>query len=80
MGADHMNEILTESFVLLAGVSVEVGEIRPKAMPVILTTSNKWETWLGADWPIAAKLQRPLPDGSLKIVARGGKQDAEGTR
>lgn len=53
----------------------EVGAIHPKAMPVILKTSDEWETWLGADWATASKLQRPLLDEALKIVARGGKSD-----
>ena len=53
----------------------EVGAIHPKAMPVILTTPSEWETWLTADWARGGKLQRPLPDGSLNIVARGGKSD-----
>ena len=53
----------------------EVSAIHPKAMPVILTTPEEWETWLTTEWPIAAKLQRPLPEGSLTIVARGGKTD-----
>ena len=53
----------------------EVGAIHPKAMPVILTTSDEWETWLTADWAKAGKLQRPLPDGALKIVARARKSD-----
>jgi putative SOS response-associated peptidase YedK len=55
----------------------EVGAIHPKAMPVILTTEEERETWLTADWPDASKLQRPLPDGTLKIVARGTKTDGE---
>lgn len=45
----------------------EVGEIHPKAMPVILTEPEEWETWMGAPWEIAATLQRPLPDGSLVV-------------
>ena len=53
----------------------EVGAIHPKAMPAILTTSDEWETWLTADWATAGKLQRPLPDGELKVVANGGKSD-----
>ena len=53
----------------------EVGAIHPKAMPVILTTPAEWETWLSADWATAGKLQRPLPDGTLNVVARGGKAD-----
>ncbi len=55
--------------------NAEVGAIHPKAMPVILTKPDEWETWLSADWTSAGKLQRPLPNGSLKVVARGGKSD-----
>ena len=75
MGADHMNEILTLSFVVLAGVSVEIGAIHPKAMPVILTKPEQWDIWLSADWAIAGTLQRRLFDETLKVVARGGKSD-----
>ena len=53
----------------------EIGAIHPKAMPVILTNPEEWDAWLTADWATATKLQRPLPDGALKIVARGGKSD-----
>lgn len=52
-----------------------VGPIHPKAMPVILTTSNEIETWLTAPPEEALKLQRPLADGTLKIVAVGQKGD-----
>lgn len=55
--------------------NAEVGAIHPKAMPVILRREDEWQTWLGAEWPEAAKLQRHLPDGVLMIVARGGKED-----
>jgi hypothetical protein len=44
-------------------------------MPVILTTQEEREVWLRAPWREASGLQRPLPDGSLKIVRRGEKQD-----
>jgi putative SOS response-associated peptidase YedK len=37
-------------------------------MPVILTTRDEVETWLGAPWEVAKVLQRPLPDGFLKIA------------
>jgi impB/mucB/samB family len=49
----------------------EVGAIHPKAMPVILTTPAEVETWMTAPADQALKLQRPLPDGSLRIVAPG---------
>ena len=53
----------------------EVGAIHPKAMPVILTTAEEIETWMTSPPEEALKLQRPLPDGSLEIVARGNKED-----
>lgn len=55
--------------------NAEVGAIHPKAMPVILTTPEECQTWMTAPWPEAGKLQRPLPDGLLAIVARGAKKD-----
>ena len=55
---------------------VEVGAIHPKAMPVILTTQDEVETWMTAPPDEALKLQRPLPDSALRIVARGAKVDA----
>lgn len=55
--------------------NAEVKAIHPKAMPVILTTPEACETWMTAPWERAAALQRPLPDGALRIVARGVKQD-----
>jgi putative SOS response-associated peptidase YedK len=55
--------------------NAEVGAIHPKAMPVILTKPEEVETWLNASWDEAMGLQRPLPDGELRIVARGVKED-----
>jgi hypothetical protein len=46
-------------------------------MPVILTTEEEREAWLRAPWSEAHDLQRPLPDGSLRIVLTGEKQDGE---
>jgi putative SOS response-associated peptidase YedK len=52
-----------------------VAPIHPKAMPVILTMPEEIETWLSAPAAQAMTLQRPLPDETLKIVARGQKAD-----
>ena len=55
-----------------------VGPYHPKAMPVILTTRDEMDLWMRAPTAEAMKLQRPLPDGMLKVVLRGGKTDDEG--
>jgi putative SOS response-associated peptidase YedK len=52
-----------------------VAPIHPKAMPVILTTEAEVDLWLSADTACAVKLQRPLPDDVLHIVASGEKED-----
>lgn len=46
--------------------NAEVKAIHPKAMPVILTEQGEWEAWMGGI--PAAELQRPLPDGALKLI------------
>ena len=55
-----------------------VGAIHPKAMPVILTTTEEIDTWMTAPAGQALKLQRPLADNVLTIVARGEKEDLGG--
>jgi putative SOS response-associated peptidase YedK len=60
---------------LTTEANAEVGAIHPKAMPVILTEPDEIDTWLDASAAEALKLQRPLKDGRLKIVARGDRQD-----
>jgi len=64
---------------LTCEANAEVGAIHPKAMPVILTEPEDCEIWLNAPAAEALKLQRPLPDGRLRIVARGEKQDSSDT-
>jgi putative SOS response-associated peptidase YedK len=56
--------------------NAEVAPIHPKAMPVILTKPEEWRRWLTAPTTESLQLQRPLPDGMLRIVAEGGRADA----
>jgi putative SOS response-associated peptidase YedK len=55
-----------------------VGTYHPKAMPVILMTPEEIEQWMTAPPLEALRLQRPLPDDALMIVARGEKKDESG--
>jgi len=64
--------------VLTTEANAEVRAIHPKAMPVILMTPDEVETWMTAPPDEALKLQRPLPDGAVRIVARGVKEDPLG--
>jgi putative SOS response-associated peptidase YedK len=52
-----------------------VAAVHPKAMPVILITPDEIETWMTATHEDALRLQRPLSDGVLKIVAQGERKD-----
>lgn len=71
-------EVTADLFAFLTtDPNAEVGAVHPKAMPVILTKREEIETWMTTPAEEALKLQRPLPDGTLKIVARGSKQDGQ---
>lgn len=59
--------------------NAEVKAIHPKAIPVILTAPEECEVWMTAPLEQAGGLQRPLPDGALQIVVRGGKKDGSPT-
>lgn len=66
-------EVTTDAYgFLTTEPNAEVGAVHPKAMPVILTEPDEWEAWLSAPWVEAKGLQRPLPNGTLTVVARGG--------
>ncbi|WP_374395630.1 SOS response-associated peptidase [Tabrizicola sp.] len=70
-------EVTAELFgFLTCPPNAEVALIHPKAMPVILTKPEEWRQWLKASVSDALKLQRPLADGLLQIVAEGGREDA----
>lgn len=72
-------EVTADLFAFLTcDPNKEVGAIHPKAMPVILRTPEEIDAWMTTPADEALKMQRPLPDGSLRIVARGSKQDGEG--
>lgn len=68
-------EHLVFSF-LTTDANAEVGAIHPKAMPLILRTGEEMERWLAAPVADIAGLQRPLPDHTLQVVARGERRDA----
>lgn len=70
-------EVTTDLYAFLTtDANAEVGAVHPKAMPAILTEPDEFETWLTAPWAEASELQRPLPDGMLKVVSHGPKVDA----
>jgi putative SOS response-associated peptidase YedK len=61
---------------LTTNANDEVGAIHEKAMPVILRTPEEVERWFTIPFAdIVADMQKPLPNGSLKIVSIGPKFD-----
>jgi putative SOS response-associated peptidase YedK len=66
--------------ILFSFLTTDAGDdVRPihsKAMPVILRTEEEWSAWLEAPVAEALSMQRPLPGGSIKIVASGERKDA----
>jgi putative SOS response-associated peptidase YedK len=60
---------------LTTGPNEEVAMVHPQAMPVILTKPEEFETWLRAPWAEASRLQRPLPNHTLRVVLHGEDRD-----
>jgi putative SOS response-associated peptidase YedK len=61
---------------LTTEANATVRPVHAKAMPVILTAADELERWMTEPETEALQLQRPRPDGTLRIVARGEKEDA----
>ena len=58
-----------ELFAFLTTNANEVVKpLHPKAMPVVLTSSDEVTAWLTADWREAKGLQRPLLSDRLEVV------------
>ena len=53
----------------------EVGAIHPKAMPVIFTRPEEWDTWLHGNESEDVTLQPPLREGLHTAVARGNEEN-----
>ena len=54
---------------------IQIAAQTAKQFPVILTQPEEIKRWLTGPAEEALKLQRPLDDGELRIVAKGDKED-----
>jgi putative SOS response-associated peptidase YedK len=67
-------------YELFSFLTTEANEVvRPihaTAMPVLLTATGDWDTWLTGSVDEATALQRPLPGEMLRVVAAGDKTDS----
>jgi putative SOS response-associated peptidase YedK len=52
-----------------------VAPVHPKATPVLLRTAEEVDRWLAAPAEEALRPQRPLPEGTPRIVATGPRKD-----
>ena len=65
---------------LTTDANTEVAEVHNKAMPVILRTPEEVERWFTIPGAVIKKeMQKPLPNGTLKVVSIGPKMDGVGT-
>ncbi|KAF0136498.1 MAG: hypothetical protein FD139_2521 [Methylocystaceae bacterium] len=72
-------ETTNDVFAFLATVPNNVvGSLHPRAWPAILTTREEIDRWMTTPLDEAVRLQRPLADDALRIVARGEKKDEGG--
>jgi putative SOS response-associated peptidase YedK len=60
---------------LTTEANADVFAVHEKAMPAILTTSEEIELWMTGPIQDALALQRPLPDGAVRIVRSGVQED-----
>jgi putative SOS response-associated peptidase YedK len=65
----------TISMPLICEPNNVVGPVHPKAMPVLLTSTDEMDIRLEAPWEIARELQRPLPEDQMLVVSRGNRKD-----
>jgi putative SOS response-associated peptidase YedK len=61
--------------ILTTAANEVVRPIHAKAMPVILTNEEEWDQWLTAPVEDALKLQRALPNETMRVVMTGERED-----